>query len=292
MDCILSWQSEHGDWPKNTDTTKPYLGKRSEIEGTFDNGATTGELRTLARAFNATGGERYEKAFLLGFDHILKAQYENGGWPQYYPLRQGYYTHITFNDNCMVRLLEFLRDTVEAKEFEFLDNNRRATATKALERGIDCIVKCQVVVKGVPTVWCAQHDEFTLEPAIARTYELASLSGSESAGILKYLMSLENPSPEVQRAVKAGVAWFKSVKLEGIRIEKIDGDRQVIKDDSASPVWARFYEIETNRPFFCDRDGVPKYALKDIGSERRNGYAWYGSWGESLLDTYAKWPYR
>jgi pectate lyase len=131
-----------------------------------------------------------------------------------------------------------------------------------------------------------------LEPAIARTYELASLSGSESAGILKYLMSLENPSPEVQRAVKAGVAWFKSVKLEGIRIEKIDGDRQVIKDDSASPVWARFYEIETNRPFFCDRDGVPKYALKDIGSERRNGYAWYGSWGESLLDTYAKWPYR
>ncbi len=40
MECILSWQSEHGDWPKNKDTsTKPYEGERAKIKGTFDNGA-------------------------------------------------------------------------------------------------------------------------------------------------------------------------------------------------------------------------------------------------------------
>ncbi|MCC7336525.1 MAG: pectate lyase [Pirellulaceae bacterium] len=293
LDCILSWQSDHGDWPKNTDTTtKPYSGERSKLDGTFDNGATTGELRALARAFTATGDERYEKAFLKGFDHILKAQYANGGWPQYYPLREGYYTNITFNDHCMVRLLEFLRDATVADEYAFLDGNRRDAATQAIERGVDCIVKCQIVVNGTLTVWCAQHDEVTLAPAIARSYELASLSGSESAGILKYLMSIEKPTPEVIRAVKAGTAWFESARIEGIRIEKIGGDRQVITDDAASPVWARFYEIETNRPFFCDRDGVPKYKLNEIGNERRNGYAWYGNWGESLADAYAVWPHR
>ncbi|HUP78194.1 MAG TPA: pectate lyase [Pirellula sp.] len=293
MDCILSWQSDNGDWPKNTDTiTKPYSGERSKLQGTFDNGATTGELRALARAFKETGDERFKKAFLKGFDHILKAQYANGGWPQYFPLRKGYYTHITFNDNCMVRLLEFLRDTANANDYAFLDGDRRDAATHAIGRGIDCIVKCQVMVKGVLTVWCAQHDEVTLAPAIARSYELASLSGSESTGLLKFLMSLDKPAPEVIRAVKAGVAWFEIAKIKGIRIEKVSGDRQVIKDDSASPVWARFYEVETNRPFFCDRDGVPKYSLAEIGSERRNGYAWYGNWGDSLADAYAKWPHR
>ena len=293
MDCILSWQSDHGDWPKNIDTTtKPFTGSREKLSGTFDNGATTVELRALARAFKATGDARYEKAFLKGYDHILKAQYANGGWPQYFPLRKGYYTHITFNDNCMIRLMEFLRDTATDGDFAFVDKDRRDAATKAVAGGIECIVKCQVVVNGTPTVWCAQHDEDTLVPAIARSYELASLSGSESAGVMKFLMSIEKPTPEVVRAVKAGVAWFNSVKIEGIRIERINGDRQVIKDDSASPVWARFYEIETNRPFFCDRDGVPKFALKDIGSERRNGYEWYGNWGESLAAAYAKWPHR
>lgn len=293
MDCILSWQSDHGDWPKNSDTTtKPYSGDRAKLRGTFDNGATTGELRALARAFNVTGDKRYEQAFRKGFEHILAAQYANGGWPQYYPLRDGYYTHITFNDNCMVRLLEFLSDTTTSQEFKFLEESRRAAAAKAVERGIDCIVKCQVVIKGTPTVWCAQHDEVTYAPAKARSYELASLSGSESAGILKYLMSLEKPSPEVIRAVKAGVAWFDKVKITGIRVEKVDGDRKVIKDESADPVWARFYELETNRPFFCDRDGVPKYSLEEIGRERRNGYSWYGNWGNSLANAYAKWPHR
>lgn len=293
LNCILSWQTDNGDWPKNTDTArKPYSGDRSKLQGTFDNGATTGELRTLARAFKLTGDLRYAKAYLKGFDHILEAQYANGGWPQYFPLRKGYYTHITFNDNCMIRLLEFLRDAAHSGQDELLDKMPRDSATKAVERGIQCILKCQVVVRGVPTVWCAQHDEVTLAPTSARNYELASLSGSESAGVLTYLMSLEKPTPEVISAVKAGVKWFESAKLKGIRVEKIDGERQVIEDDSASPVWARFYEIETNRPFFCDRDGVPKYALKEIGSERRNGYAWYGAWGEKVAEAYAKWPHR
>lgn len=66
------------------------IGDCAIIEGTFDNAATTGELRVLARAFQVTSDTRYEKAFLTGFDHILEAQYPNGGWPQYYPLREGY----------------------------------------------------------------------------------------------------------------------------------------------------------------------------------------------------------
>lgn len=293
MDCILSWQSTHGDWPKNKDTTKEkYAGDRGKLSGTFDNGATTGELRALGRAFRVTGEGRYEKAFLAGFDHILKAQYANGGWPQQFPLPTSYHRHITFNDGCMVRIMQFLSDAGTLDDFAFLDKDRRAAAASAVGRGVDCIVKCQIVVDGKLTSWCAQHDEVTLAPAQARSYELPSLSGGESAGVLIFLMGLDKPSPEVVRAVKAGVAWFEAAKIEGYRYKRSGKEPNLIKDPSAEPLWARFYEIKTNRPFFCDRDGVPKYDVEEISSERRSGYAWYGNWGVAVAKRYEKWEQR
>jgi pectate lyase len=102
-------------------------------------------------------------------------------------------------------------------------------------------------------------------------------------------MSLEHSSPEVIRAVDAGVRWFEAVKLAGIRQVSVNGDKKIVPDKSAPPLWARFYEIGTNRPIFCDRDGVIRDDLAAIGHERRNGYAWYGSWGEALPRRYARW---
>jgi PelA/Pel-15E family pectate lyase len=289
---VLSWQAESGSWPKNQDNSaKPYSGKKKET-GTFDNGSTTDELRFLARAFEVTEDAASRDAFLLGYDHILKAQYPNGGWPQYYPLSKQYYRHITFNDNSMVRLLEFLRETSTARRYDFIGADRRKAASKAFDLGVECILKCQFVRNGKPTVWCAQHDEVTLKPAKARAYELESLSGSESAGILRFLMSLENPSRSVIASVKGGVAWFEASRIEGLKVEKIDGVRTAVPDPKAPPIWARFYDLETNKPFFCDRDGIKKWDYNEVGRERRNGYAWYGNWGESVARTYAKWPHR
>jgi hypothetical protein len=63
---VLSHQAEAGDWPKNLDTSKHRLtGDRAKIQGTFDNGATIGETRFLARAFRVTGEPRYRDAVAL-----------------------------------------------------------------------------------------------------------------------------------------------------------------------------------------------------------------------------------
>ena len=129
-----------------------------------------------------------------------------------------------------------------------------------------------------------------LRPRPARSYELESLSGAESAAILKLLMSLDNPSPAIQRAIRAGAAWYESAKITGIRVEeRAGGDRVVVEDPDAPLIWARFYEIETNRPFFCGRDGIKKYRLSEIEAERRGGYAWYGGWGKDVAKAYDKW---
>ena len=287
---ILSWQSAEGSWPKNQDNTeKPFAGDRNTLKGTFDNGATTDELRFLARAFRATQNPRCAEAFSKGVDHILKAQYPTGGWPQFYPPGKQYHRHITFNDGSMARLMEFLREVATAKDYDFVEAARRKAAQESFDRGLQCILKCQIVVKGQPTVWCAQHDEVDYRPRPGRAYELVSLSGAESVGILQLLMSLEPPSPEVIRAVKAGAEWFESAKITGLRAETVNGDKRMVKDPAAPALWARFYEIETGRPIFCGRDGVKKFDLAEIESERRNGYAWYGNWGERVAKDYAQW---
>src|SRR3712207_3177707 len=81
-----------------------------ESSATIDNRATFTQLEYLARVYAAQKQERHREAFLRGLDYLLAAQYENGGWPQYYPLRKGYYARITYNDNAMVGVLELLRD--------------------------------------------------------------------------------------------------------------------------------------------------------------------------------------
>ena len=290
---VLSHQSERGDWPKNIDTSKtPYHGDRSRLQGTFDNGATIGEIRFLARAYVATDRARYRDAFTKALDHVRSAQYPSGGWPQSFPPGKGYARHITFNDNTMVNILELMRDVSRAEAFRFVDSPRRIACGRAFEAGIGCILQCQVKVGGRSTVWCAQHDATTLEPRGARTYELPSLSGMESAGVLLLLMSLEDPSPDVVKAVDAGARWFESSKLTGIRQRTINGNKVIVPDPNAPPLSARFYEIETNRPFFCGRDGVRKYELAGIETERRNGYAWYGPWGSRVAAQYARWKER
>jgi PelA/Pel-15E family pectate lyase len=145
-------------------------------------------------------------------------------------------------------------------------------------------------VDGKPTAWCAQHDHETLEPQKARSYELASLSGGESVGIVRFLMQIENPSDEVIRAIEAAVAWFEKSKLEGIKVVRVKDptkprgyDKIVVEDPTAPPMWARFYDIQTNQPIFCSRDGIPRRTLAEISYERRNGYSWLGYYAQALL---------
>jgi len=295
-DNVLTWQTPHGSWPKNRDTaSEPFNGKSDDLHGTFDNSATIGELRFLARAFRATNEPRYRQAFLKGLSHILEAQYPTGGWPQFYPLSKGYHRHITFNDNAMVRILELLREVSESSDYGFLETESRTKAKVAVTKGIDCILRTQIKQDDKLTAWCAQHDEKTLEPAWARSYEPPSISGAESVGVVRFLMSVEEPTQAIIAAIEGAVGWFRSAAIHGIRLETFtdaegQDDKRVVADPDAGLLWARFYEIGNNRPIFLDRDSVVRYTFSEIGQERRTGYAYYGGWATRLLtDEYPRW---
>ncbi len=293
VDNALTYQTADGSWPKNIDTTsRAFGGNPNELDGTFDNGATVNELRLLARAYTATKERRYELSFSKGLRCILESQYPNGGWPQA-PQPSGYQKHITFNDGTMVGLMQLLREVSSQKQYAFVDQSLRNRCQNAFQLAINCILACQIKVNGKLTAWCAQHDHKSLAPRGARSYEHPSISGSESAGVTTLLMSIEKPSMSIQNSVRSAVQWFQDSKLTGIRIQKTgDGDKQVIPTTKGEPLWARFYEINTNRPIFSGRDGVIQYELASIEPERRKGYSWYGKAGQRVLDQWQECAWR
>jgi PelA/Pel-15E family pectate lyase len=303
---VRLYQTEAGGWPKNRDMTVPpsveFLAETAldHRAPTIDNGATYTQIRFLAAVASHTGPdlELNHAAAVRGLEYLLAAQYKNGGWPQYFPLRPGYYTHITFNDDAMVGVLELLRDVAAGREpFAWADPALRSRAAAAVGKGIACILRCQIVVAGRKTAWCAQHDEITFEPVPARAYEHVSLSGNESVGIVRFLMGVANPSPEIVAAIEGAVAWLEEVKLTGIRLQEIPAagmphgcDRIVVADPNALPLWARFYEIGTNRPLFGGRDTVIRYSFAEVEPERRSGYNWYVDAPRQLLERdYPRW---
>lgn len=307
-DNVLLYQQTTGGWPKNIfmpaelsqQELEDVLAAKDDVNAsTIDNDATSTEIRYLSRIYLATHIEKYKDAALEGIRYILKSQYPNGGWPQFWPRPTGYYTHITYNDNAMVNVMNLLREVYEKKApYTYVPDSICEKARASFDKGVECILKTQVKQNGKLTVWCAQHDEQTLAPAKARAYELPSLSGAESDNIVLLLMSIPNPSPEIIASVEAAVEWFKENKITGIMRETFTNNEgkkdfrmvECPQDDFDCPtLWARFYTLEDNRPFFCDRDGIKKYDISEIGYERRNGYSWYNSEGLKVLKKYEQW---
>ncbi|MGD0017073.1 MAG: pectate lyase, partial [Verrucomicrobiia bacterium] len=317
-DVIVSYQTPAGGWSKNLDMARevrppgghfaPNNSSRflnsSDYDlphdigwsyvGTFDNDATSTELRYLAKTITAVGADHdatYRAAFLRGLDYIFAAQYPNGGWPQVWPLEGGYHDAITHNDNAMLNVLEFLYDLADGRnEFSFVPADKRTAAAASCKRGLDCIIATQIVVDGRRTVWCQQHDPLTLKPESGRNYEMPALTSAESADIMMFLMKLPNPGPEVVTAVHAAAAWFEKTQIRDVAFKNLgDEGRKLVPAPGNGPIWARYYEIDTDRPIFGDRDKTIHDDVNEISLERRRGYAWYRDTPELALQQYARW---
>lgn len=304
---VLLYQRVTGGWPKNINMVTPLndeekqqvlAEKTREDDSTTDNDATNMQMTFLARLYQATKDKKYKEAFCKGVEYLLSGQYANGGWPQFWPKMRDYQIHITFNDDAMTNTMGMLRDIALQKapyEGKLTTKDLRVKAQKAFDKGVECILKCQIVVNGEPTVWCQQHDRETYQPAPARAYELPSFCSQESAAIVSLLMDLPNPSEGVKNAINGAMKWFEKYKLTSLKVVRTgfkgspDNNTQLIKDATAGPLWGRFYDLENCEPYVCDRDGVPRRHLNQIGVERRTGYSWYNNRPANLYPKYEEW---
>jgi PelA/Pel-15E family pectate lyase len=308
---MLLYQRSNGGWPKQFEKEKVdykhvlsplelselKAGYESGIDATIDNSATTKEIRYLAKAYKRTADKRFLAAAERGVEYLLKAQYPNGGWPQYYPDFSSYRSQVTYNDNAMINVLNVLVDILEGNnDLGVINESFLKRCTLAMQKGIACILRTQVKQGEKLTAWCAQYDAKTLQPAKARAYELPSLSGQESVGIIRFLMRFENPGKEIIAAVQGGVEWLNKVKIVDYKFKEIvnpktaNGKDKALVPEPGNVTWARFYELDTNEPFFCGRNGEKKKKLEEVEFERRMGYAWYNETPAKLInEEYPKW---
>ncbi|MBO35878.1 MAG: hypothetical protein CMO64_06780 [Verrucomicrobiales bacterium] len=256
---------------------------------TFDDNNSQSALRFLmalgghCRDANDARQRRVLHALSYGLQKLLAAQYPNGAWPQRYdgkavdprrfPVKKATYpekwsrkyegldyrSHYTFNDNsirdCILTALEAHRRYGEGRP-EFL---------AAVVRGADFLLLSQMPEP--QPVWAQQYNA-RMEPAWARRFEPASVTGGESVGVCRTLIDLylELGEDKYLRAVAPAVAWYK-------------------KSAVAQGTWARFYELKTNKPLYFTKDYKLVYTDDDLPTH----YGFKSSFGvESMIRHYEK----
>lgn len=296
---MTTWQISNGGFYKAMASkyVNPYAGgQKSEWRSasggdlaTIDNDATVQEMRLLAVRYKATTNSSYKSAFKTSFNKavnfLLTMQRSTGGLPQVWPKRGNYSDHVTLNDDAMVRALVTMMDIANKTspfDGDITDDATRAKMNGAIEKAIAYLIKAQIKNNGVPTVWCAQHDTATYVPRPARAYELESKSGKESAGVVWFLMNWPNQTPEIQNSVKSAINWYRKTRVKDLVFEQKKGAFTVV---SGKSLWYRFYEVNSDDYFFCDRDGVSTKTqdITRISEERRTGYQWASDYGSALL---------
>ncbi len=303
-DNILAGQNSDGGWSKNKDWLRVYTSDDIKIlkrgPSTLDNRTTWSQIDYLASVYQQTKQQKYADSAIRGIEYLLTEQRESGGW------RGADVEAVTYNDNVMTGVLNTLQSMLDNRDrYAFVDDELLARVQKAYDKGLACVLATQVVIDGQLTAWAQQYDHESLQPIWARSFEPPALSSSESVAVVRFLMSIKNPSPQVKAAVVAAVEWLDKVKISDIKIEKIPApevkfryhwsnvDYQIVEEKGAKPIWARYYDLQHQDAIFCTRQSKVTRDYQELSRERRTGYSWFGYYADKLLDQeYPAWQQK
>jgi hypothetical protein len=255
--------------------------KRRNIS-TFDDDNTQSALRLLVAVAEASRGadeprdRRIREARDYGLRKLLEAQRPNGGWPQRWsgvpadpaahPVRparfpaaypreypkENYMGFYTLNDNthrdCVMTLLDAAKRMGRP---EFRAAALRGGATSCCWRS--CRSRSRRGRSSTIRSWSRRGRGPLSRRACA---------ANESVGVMRLLVDLylETGDGKYLAPLPRAIAWFR-------------------RSEVAPGVWARMYELQTNRPVYGDRDGKINYRLEELSEERRTGYSWQGEYG-------------
>lgn len=103
--------------------------------------------------------------------------------------------------------------------------------------------------------------------------------------------------PEEIAAVNDAAAWLNKVEIFGYRYgsgnffadRRSAEGRKLVAVSGAGPIWARYYQIGTDKPIFGDRGKTIHDDVNELSRERRNGYAWFNTEGVATLAEHKTW---
>jgi hypothetical protein len=261
----LAWgQRTVGGWDHRVDVAhlQPESDKAIRKEGrcTFDDNISQGALSFLMSMAEVIDEPWLTEAIELGLKYMMKSQFDNGAWPQWYPLRGGYHDYYTFNDNAINDCIEvMLKAHRICGKDEYL---------QTAERGGDFILISQFPH---PQSGWAQQYSHDLKPAWARRFEPPGVCSAATSRNIRTLIDL--------------YLYTKDSKyLEPIPLAFEWLDKSKIGDN----LWARLYEVGTNKPVYGDREDGDRmhYVYENISERERTSYGWQGQYGIDVASQY------
>jgi len=224
---------------------------------TLDDRATQGAIDYLMKIAAETKDRAYHESARQGLDFLLAAQYPQGGWPQHSPAEStGYHQYLTLNDRAGTDAMRTL-----LRGYHQYEDSRYLTA---VQRAANWLIKAQL-----PEPHRGWAQQYTLEgePATARWFEPPACCSAVTSDVIQILIEvyLETGDERYLKPIPDAMAWLEKSQLE-------------------PGVWARFYEIGTNRPIYVNNNREVVYEQVDL----RPGYSWSGNYGVSAMENYRK----
>ncbi len=245
---------------KDEDTTyvDPRRGKRFRSNvGTFDDNVSQSALSFLMKLDQATNQDDPEVHACVerAIKFFLEAQFENGAWPQRFPLASGGYSrYYTFNDNAMSDCIRVM--------FEAHRIYGRQDCYDAAVKGGQFILDSAIDADG-QYGWAQQYD-YDMKPAWARRMEPPALAtGDATCSNVRTLCAIyvQTGDKKFLAPIPKAIAWLKTVVLD---------DKETLP---------RYVELKTNRPLFLTRDYLVTYSAADCPTH----YSFKGRYGLSSL---------
>lgn len=262
----LAWgQRSEGGWDHRVVVThmKPGTAMPERMSGrcTLDDDITQGALKFLMNLDRTVDEPWLDDSIQLGMRFMMESQFDNGAWPQWYPLIGGYHDYYTFNDNTINDCITFMMNA-----HRMYGDSRYL---RTVEKGGDFIIASQIQP---PQQGWAQQYSHDMQPAWARAFEPPGVCSAVTARNIRSLVDIYHYTrdPRYLEPIPAAIDWLERSKI---------GDN----------LWARLYELGTNRPIYGDRDNKVHYTIEEISEERRKGYSWQSAYGvESSIAYYRK----
>lgn len=245
----------------------------------LDDNVTQAGVRVLMRVDQELGfaDKAIHEGALFALDKLIAAQYPIGAWPQrfrtppdhsQFPVRRAsypetwpkkwpgpdYQSHYTFNDNSIADAIDMMLEAYR------IYNEPRFKA--AAEKGGQFILMAQM--PDPQPAWAQQYNR-EMHPAWARVFEPPSVTGGESQGIMRILMTLyrETGDRKYLEPIPRALAYLKKSFVARTNAE-------VFRRLPEGPVVARFYELKTNRPLYITKGS--RLVAAGMGSRLVDGY--------------------
>ena len=275
-DALINGQLKSGGWDQVIYFTDPNSNRmgayRNRKGGKWNNSSLDDNKSQSALLFLIQIDEVFDQknqpiheAVSFGLDSLLAAQFPNGGFPQVwnqkadnrpvlkatYPTHdwktegriKNYWDHYTLNDGLAGDVV-----AVFAEAHRVYRDDRFLSALKKFG---DFLLLAQMPMP--QPAWCQQYNP-QMQPMWARKFEPPAIASSESQDVMEALIHIA--------AVTMDQRYLSPIpqSLKFLREKCLIGDGQL----------ARFYELQSNKPLFMNRNYELTYDDSDVPTH----YGW------------------